>query len=128
QIDWRAAATLVDGALCLAGCAAQFGQTGPGRARHRLDDHGSLGRRALAGVGFAAHRASHALRLSHEQAQEASQLGPTSRAAGCRVGLKLVHIGEDKPSPLLWTGFVSIVGAMACPRPASRADSSPSYC
>ena len=29
--------------------------------------------------------------------------------------------GEDKPSPLLWTTWLSarsIVGAMACPRPA----------
>src|SRR5207253_10832714 len=86
-------------ALCLARCAAQFGQTGPSRARHGLYDHGSSRRRALAGFGFAAHRPSHALGLSDEQTQEASQLGPTSPAGGCRVGLKLVRIGDGLSSP-----------------------------
>src|SRR2546421_5655777 len=57
-------------------------------------------------------------------------LGDRAPARGCpyplHLFLNLTLMGEDKPSPLLWTTWLltrSIVEAMACPRPAQAAAS-----
>src|SRR5205823_10688578 len=72
-----------------------------------LDPHGRAGTPTVHALSFAVDWATHGLRLSDEQAQEASQLRPTVGAASGRVGLKLVRIGGPLWSPavacLAWT-------------------------
>src|SRR5205823_13383220 len=65
-----------------------------------LDPHGRAGTPTVHALSFAVDWATHGLRLSDEQAQEASQLRPTVGAASGRVGLKLVRIGGPLWSPV----------------------------